>query len=231
MNRDEFLARVRGAALSGRRYRVAVRNDLPPRPGRMGPNDGRAERFIDELERVGGVAHRVSGHEAAREALLALVDRPGVKSALCWEHPVLDRVGLDALLADRGVEKWSHPPLAERTADEQRAHMLAADLGITSATLAIAETGTLVMVAGAGSERTASLLPPVHVAIIEEQQIVPDLYDAFDRLAELEEMPSNVTLITGPSKTGDIELRLTTGVHGPGQWHVIVIVDEAPAAT
>ena len=71
----------------------------------------------------------------------------------------------------------------------------------------------------------ASLTPPVHIAIVERVQIVPDLIDAFERLAGrgLDALPSNVTLITGPSKTGDIELQLTTGVHGPGKWRVIVI--------
>jgi L-lactate dehydrogenase complex protein LldG len=71
----------------------------------------------------------------------------------------------------------------------------------------------------------ASLVPPVHVAIVEEVQILPDLFDLFQglRLAGVPTLPTNLTLITGPSKTGDIELQLTTGVHGPKHWHVIVI--------
>jgi len=91
--------------------------------------------------------------------------------------------------------------------------------------LAIAETGTLLMCARPGQERVASLTPPMHIAIVERRQIVPDLIDAFDWLAGrgLENLPSNVTLITGPSKTGDIELQLTTGVHGPGKWRVVVV--------
>ena len=85
------------------------------------------------------------------------------------------------------------------------------------------------MASAPGSERLASLLPPVHVAVIEAAQILPDLFDLFARLqiSGHPEMPSNLTLITGPSKTGDIELRLTTGVHGPGEWHVIIIRGEA----
>jgi L-lactate dehydrogenase complex protein LldG len=71
----------------------------------------------------------------------------------------------------------------------------------------------------------ASLLPPMHIAIVERQQVVPDLIDCLAILQESSaaSMPSNVTFITGPSKTGDIELQLTTGVHGPGKWRVIVI--------
>ena len=65
----------------------------------------------------------------------------------------------------------------------------------------------------------------MHVAIVERSQIVPDLLDAFAMLHErgLSNLPSNITLITGPSKTGDIELQLTTGVHGPGKWRVIIV--------
>jgi L-lactate dehydrogenase complex protein LldG len=83
------------------------------------------------------------------------------------------------------------------------------------------------MVARPGQERLASLIAPVHIAIVERRQIVPDLIDAFGLLRQqgLEQLASNVTLITGPSKTGDIELQLTTGVHGPGKWRVIVIDD------
>jgi len=79
-----------------------------------------------------------------------------------------------------------------------------------------------VMCSRPGHERVASLLPPMHVAVIERKQIVPDLIDALGMLNS-DGLPSNVTLITGPSKTGDIELQLTTGVHGPGKWRVIIV--------
>jgi L-lactate dehydrogenase complex protein LldG len=104
--------------------------------------------------------------------------------------------------------------------------MFAAEIGITSCTHAVAETGTLAMCSGPGSERLASLLPPVHIAVVHREQILPDLFDLFARLEAdgLQNLSSNVSLITGPSKTGDLELRLTTGVHGPGKWHVILIL-------
>ena len=102
------------------------------------------------------------------------------------------------------------------------AGMLAAGIGISSVDYAIAETGTLAVCAKPGQERVASLLPPVHAAIVAEEQIVADLFDVFAQL-DPADMPSNLALITGPSKTGDIELQLTTGVHGPGEWHVIVV--------
>jgi L-lactate dehydrogenase complex protein LldG len=107
--------------------------------------------------------------------------------------------------------------------------MLGCDIGLTSCDCAIAETGTLMVCSRPGQERVASLLPPYYVTIVERQQIVADLIDAFRALegsvfrVQGSGLPSNVTFITGPSKTGDIELQLTTGVHGPGRWRVIIV--------
>jgi L-lactate dehydrogenase complex protein LldG len=147
-----------------------------------------------------------------------------VQSAICWEHPVVERLATPVLSADN-IPSRQHATLADLPEAEQRALILAAGVGITSVELAIAETGTILMWSQPGRERVASLVPPVHVALVDEAQIVPDLFDAFSMLHErgLETLPSNITLITGPSKTGDIELELTTGVHGPKNWHVIVI--------
>jgi L-lactate dehydrogenase complex protein LldG len=70
--------------------------------------------------------------------------------------------------------------------------------------------------------RTASLLPPIHVAILRPEQILRGLDDLFALLATGDELSSAVTLITGPSRTADIELTLVVGVHGPQQLHVIL---------
>lgn len=93
------------------------------------------------------------------------------------------------------------------------------------ASTAVAETGTLVVCSSPGQERVVSLTPPVHLAIVARHQIVPDLFDVFGGLASrgLESLPSNLAFITGPSKTDDIELQPTTGVHGPGQWRVLIL--------
>src|SRR5690606_37598699 len=127
--------------------------------------------------------------------------------------------------SDAGLARHDHTSLAQLPAAEQREIILAAGMGLTSVELAIAETGTLLMWSRPGQERVASLVPPVHVALVDQAQLVPDLFDAFAVLEQrgLENLPSNLALITGPSKTGDIELQLTTGVHGPKHWHVIVI--------
>jgi L-lactate dehydrogenase complex protein LldG len=234
--RAEFLARVRQAAITGARYRIHDsaqhrpasldgRNALPT-AGYVGVEGDLSARMVAEVNAAGGQGRGVRDFAAAGELISKLIQTEGVHSALCWRHPVLDRLQLADLLRSRNVAMHDYESLAALDEPARRTATLAADLGITSCDLAVAETGTLVMCARPGRERSASLLPRIHVAIITAEQIVPDLIDAFASLEADGEPPSNVTLITGPSKTGDIELELTTGVHGPGKWHVIVVGGE-----
>ena len=224
---NPFLDRVKTAAAAGRAYRVAPCGEVTDRTGYIGVAGDLVERFAAEVNLVGGQAHVVQDIAHVRRTLLDLIRTYDARSALCWRHPVLDRVGLDAALTQAGVKPVRHDSLASLAPDERQRLILAADLGITCADFAIAETGTLALLAKPGQERLASLAPPVHVAIIERAQILPDLCDLFDRLGG--DLPSNLVLVTGPSKTGDIELELTTGVHGPGHWHVIILDDATSA--
>ena len=220
-NREAFLSRVRQAAQQGRQYRVHLR-PVPEEVGYLGASGNLCERFAVEVNAVGGEAFVVSDDKAAAAQLQALLAEAGAQSAVCWRHEVLQRLRLAELLAGAGVKVYNYDQLHVLDPAEQRRLLLACDVGITSCDLAIAETGTLMMCSRPGQERVASLLPPMHVAIVERRQIVSDLIDAIAAL-DRSQLPSNVTFITGPSKTGDIELQLTTGVHGPGKWRVIVI--------
>ena len=224
MSRESFLSRVRQASQAGRAYRVHLK-PVQPEVGYVGAAGDLCDRMAEEVDAVGGKAFRVPDLPAARDLLAALLDEAGAKSALCWEHDVLTRLGLAKFLQTRDIVRHSYESLAQIDLSAQRAAMLACDIGISSVDCAIAETGTLMVCSRPGQERVASLLPPMHVAIVERQQIVPDLLDAFALLHQrgLDNLPSNVTLITGPSKTGDIELQLTTGVHGPKHWRVILV--------
>jgi L-lactate dehydrogenase complex protein LldG len=220
-NRDAFLARVKLAAVQGRPYRVHTR-EVPESIGYVGASGDLVERFAQEVNLVGGEAVVVSDFAAAGRELHRLLAEAGARSAVCWKHDLLDRLSLKRLLETPGVALHDYDTLASLPPSEQRRVLLTCDVGITSCDCAIAETGTLMVLSRPGQERAASLLPPMHIAIVKRQQIVPDLIDAFTMLGS-QPLPSNVTFITGPSKTGDIELQLTTGVHGPGKWRVIVI--------
>jgi L-lactate utilization protein LutC len=96
------------------------------------------------------------------------------------------------------------------------------EVGISSAQAAIAETGTLVLDSACERHRLVSLVPPVHIAIVKASSIVETLGEALTLLRKDKESSPAITLITGPSRTADIELTLAIGVHGPQQLYVIV---------
>ena len=235
MSRETFLARVREATQAGRAYRIEPHGEVTATTGYVGGGMDLCATFAAEANAVGGFATIVRSWDEARTALGQLLRERNLSSALVWQHEVLSRLRVSDLLAEHSIAKLDYESLEQMPRDTRRTMILAADVGITSADYAIAETGTLAMFAQPGHERLASLAPPLHIAVIERQQILPDLFDLFAVLGEQglnaatepntsdTRLPSNVTLITGPSKTGDIELQLTTGVHGPGEWRIIVI--------
>jgi L-lactate dehydrogenase complex protein LldG len=107
------------------------------------------------------------------------------------------------------------------------AELFNVDVGITAAQAAIAETGTLVLDSSRERHRLTSLVPPVHIAIIDAAQIHQTLGETLSALQRDGEVSSIVTFVTGPSRTADIELTLAIGVHGPQELYVIV--NEGPA--
>ena len=100
--------------------------------------------------------------------------------------------------------------------------MFDVDVGITTAQAAIAETGTLVLDSSRERHRLISLVPPVHIAIVAASRIYATLADVLALLQDGKELSPAITFITGPSRTADIELTLTIGVHGPQELYVII---------
>ena len=124
----------------------------------------------------------------------------------------------------------SDPEVLVRVArQELRQAFISADVGISGANIAIADTGTLVIVTNEGNSRLVTTLPPVHIAVVGIEKIVPDLMTAAAILKYLpksaagQKITSYVSFITGPSRTADIELTLTTGVHGPKEVHIVLV--------
>jgi L-lactate dehydrogenase complex protein LldF len=162
------------------------------------------ERFCEELEALGGQARRVTEAELTQQ-VAGYLKGQNISAVLVWDK--ID--GLDQTqLAESGIqiEKTPNPEL---------------HAGITGAAAAIAETGTLLITSGKGQPLSASLLSEIHIAIIRSAQILWSLEEAFKRKEAWE--PSAGSLITGPSRTADIEMTLTIGVHGPGQLVVFII--------
>jgi L-lactate utilization protein LutC len=215
--RDAFLQRVRQAVSEGNRAGGA-----PPLPergtvGYQGAGPDPVACLRDQLTAAGGVLHVVGDEAAAAAMVLELVTARGARRALVGRGTVLDRLALPERLRAAGVEVAIIDALPP---GDERETLFAADIGISGVDHLIAETGSIATLARPEEPRSLSLLPPVHVAVADRSQLLPDVFDLF---ASLREMPSCLTLITGPSKTGDIELRLVTGVHGPGEVHVIFI--------
>ena len=106
--------------------------------------------------------------------------------------------------------------------EELREVCATADVGITSADYALADTGTLVMIASPQEARLVSLLPPAHIAVVPRDRILTGLDELFTLAPLPADVTSSMVLITGPSRTADIEQILVRGVHGPGQITVVI---------
>jgi L-lactate dehydrogenase complex protein LldG len=204
--RAEILARVRDALKTARLPR-----ETPPAPPvfpleSLPPAEWVA-RFGEEARALGVVVFLEPTAEAVRARVQEQLKGQRV---LSWPRTALP-YGVGELL-----------PEGTLFGGEPREQLAAATLGVTGADAAIAETGSLVLVSKDDHPRTASLLPARHLAILWRGCIVPTLGAALVRLRESIPSASCVNVITGPSRSADIELRLTLGVHGPGALSVVV---------
>lgn len=185
----------------------------PPWPLRDVPIVERIDRFTAALAAVGGVVERCADLPAALQRAGALCAAAGVRSVAASDAPELAPLHTTFGPAVRVL-----PP------DAERSELLAADAGITTAQWGIAETGTLVLVSNQERHRLASLLPPLHVALLPASRLLGTLDAAFAALRQPDGRPAarTITFVTGPSRTADIELELVVGVHGPRALHVVL---------
>ncbi len=218
--RDSFLQRVRQAVAEGNRAGAAVPLEARGTIGYQGAGPDPVRCFQDALVAAGGHAHVVNDHRAAVATILDLAGTRTNQRILLGRGQLLDSLSLEHVLKNAG-----HTVTVIDSATD-REIFFAADIGISGVSCLIAETGSVVVDSRPENPRSLSLLPPVHIAIAERRQLLPDLFDlfaAFSANGTLPSLPSCLSVITGPSKTGDIELRLVTGVHGPGEVHVVLI--------
>ncbi len=190
------------------------------------------ERFREEFERVAGVFHRVRTAAEVAPTVVAIARERSVSEVVAWDPASL---GLDlrAPLAHAGIAVASiaRDDVGEGPRARHRAEAARAGLGVTGVDFALAETGTLILLSGAGRPRTTSLLPATHVAVFDRRRLLESLEQVGIMLEALHADPARalsaavINFITGPSRTADIELTLTRGVHGPKEVHAI-FVDE-----
>jgi len=189
------------------------------------------ERFRVEFERVAGVYHRVASVGEVAAAIGAIAREREARRAIAW-HPAALGVDWSSTLSANGVDTVAMPAAGIETAAERqrlRDLIAAADLGVTGVDLAVAETGSLVLLSGSGRPRSTSLLPPYHVAVFDRTALVESLaqvgvfLEAWHDGVPDASRGGVINFITGPSRTADIELTLTRGVHGPKEVHAIFV--------
>ena len=216
-DRAHFLDNVRHRTRTGRYKPTHAPDSVWTPKGSLAPVPIKdpVARFLKELGAVGGHGRRVEDLKEAQDYVVSLVRERGARTLVRWDDAGLE--GFDAPLVEAGVEVsvW-------RDLDDFRADAGRADVGLSTASWAIAETGSLVLESGAGRGRSVTLLPPTYVAVLRADRILGTVPEAIGKYAG-GRLPSNVCFHTGPSRSGDIEMSLVTGMHGPGDVHVVVV--------
>lgn len=238
-SKSEFLARIRTEMAKTPGLFTASPAERPARPGRRLEVLRRElserwpqtlDRFRAEFERVAGVFHRVATAADVAATLERICAERAARRLVAWPAEDLG-VAIAPALAAVGIAVESMPRavVADTERTRLRRVIADADLGVTGADLAVAETGTLVLVSAAGRPRSTSLLPPCHVAVFDREALVESLehaglaLEAWHEGTPPAERGAVINFITGPSRTADIELTLTRGVHGPKEIHAIFV--------
>jgi L-lactate dehydrogenase complex protein LldG len=185
------------------------------------------DRFQRELERVGGVLHRAATVHEVPAIVGRLAREREARSVVTW-HP--STLGFDPApgLAAQALDVIPMPEAMPGAAQRRtlRETIATTPLGLTGVDLALAETGTMILRSGPGRPRSTSLLPATHVAVFDRTVLVESLaqVSVFLEAWHAEDAAGAViNFITGPSRTADIELTLTRGVHGPRDVHAIFV--------
>jgi L-lactate dehydrogenase complex protein LldG len=180
--------------------------------------------FIAEAEALSAHVHSPGDQSEAMDILLGIVRACGAELVLAWDEAQLPIPGISEKLLGAGVrvlDTWLPDDKADRAAHLME--LAQAEVGITGALAGIADTGSLALIGGPGRARLASLLPPVHIALLSVSNLYPHMAAFFSDHSDVVRDTGNLVFISGPSRTADIEQTLTLGVHGPRDLHIILI--------
>jgi L-lactate dehydrogenase complex protein LldG len=207
-SRDRILGKI-AAARRGNADSAAIEAYIAQHPRgpvpRVGPN------FVDAFsERAGKLSNdiaRVASLNDVPATVAQYLDKHGVeRRAVCWP------------------EFLSLPWNAQRISVDARAARGDDVVGVTGAFVAIAETGTLMLLSGGETAATVSLVPETHVAVVQTKRLVATMEDGWALLrSEKGRMPRAVNFVSGPSRTADVEQTVTLGAHGPRRVLVILV--------
>lgn len=221
--REAILGKIRtqvGAGKDAPARRAAVANRISNAPKGVIPTRGqipvreRLALFQDRAEAVQTTVATVSCYNDVPEAVGDYLRQRNLPQQL--------RMGQDARLD--GAD-WSRAPALERRLGPSDGDDL---VGLSHATAGVAETGTLVLTSGSDNPTTVNFLPENHIVVIAASQVAGDYETALDVVRQMNgkgRMPRTVNMVTGPSRSGDIEQKILLGAHGPRSLHMIVVDD------
>lgn len=214
MERDVFLSRIAAATMTGDIPTAAV---PPPAIGDYEATDLQA-RFRSRAQSVETVVHGPVSRHGVPRAVAAIAAGHDATTFLCWEQ----LSGVPSALTADGLERFDHEvPVGSRNGFNEGYMPL--DLGVTGADAGLAESGSVVLRHGPGRPRMASAIPEIHVAVLGVASIFPTLAHWAESNPTALADDSNTVIVTGPSRTGDIEPQINLGVHGPRHVHVVLV--------
>lgn len=224
-SRESILEGIRNALMDADKGRAGqYPSPIDLQTGENISPDDMSARFIQELENLNAFGH-VAGNENELIAhIKGIFNDNNARSCVISDTNLLNKYNIYSHLRDHGVQAYG--------VDTGGEHVSTVDIGITDADYAISESGTTVLFCNFRNPRSFSLLPAIHIAIIKRSSILNSLYDLFERISglytdtDIRDVTDCMTFITGPSRTADIELILTLGVHGPKGVYVIVLANE-----
>ena len=186
------------------------------------------DKLADMAAKGGWKVYRASGVEEAIGYIESLARESGASKVVRSAQEVFDQTPVDDALTNLGLKVTTVLRDEANPREALREEIRRADMGITGADYALAETGSLVILPRRGLSRLVSLVPPIHVALVRPEDVLESLDDLF-LLRRLEyhqrggEMGSYLNFITGPSRTADIEMTIVEGVHGPKEVHMVIL--------
>jgi L-lactate dehydrogenase complex protein LldG len=216
VDREAFLGMVGRASLT------SVLPDAPTTPSSLPdlPAADLLTLFRARSQAVSAVVHGpMSGHGAPR-SVAGIAGGHGARSFLAWDR--LPVPGVAAALQSAGIDRVDHDVPVDGRLEHQLGYSQV-DVGVTGAHAALAESGSIVLVHGEGRPRLASLVPEVHIVLLELAVLERTLAHWAGKNPTLAGDTTNLVVVTGPSRTGDIEQQLNLGVHGPRHLHIVMI--------
>ena len=182
-----------------------------------------ASAFARELEEVGGKFLGILTPSEVANRIVSLAGEIGVKTVALGQGIASDMGAIGEALERADFRIVRVLPVADIERAAMRSRVADAELGVADADYAIASTGTLAVVSNPNRPGSLTLLPTASLVIVQIERVMPNLAAVLAEMGPSGVAANRLTLITGPSRTADIEKRIVLGVHGPKSLHVIVV--------